>query len=54
MTIQAQILALMKQLQGESGMGILFITHNLGVVAEICTKVSVMYAGRIVEQAGVG
>ena len=52
-TIQAQILALMKQLQGETGMGILFITHNLGVVAEICTKVSVMYAGRIVEQAGV-
>ena len=49
-TIQAQILELMKNLQKKTGMGIVFITHNLGVVAEICDKVSVMYAGRIVEQ----
>ncbi len=52
-TIQAQILDLMKEIQQKTGMGILFITHNLGVVAEICDKVSVMYAGRIVEQGGV-
>ena len=49
-TIQAQIIELMKSLQKKTGMGIIFITHNLGVVAEICDKVSVMYAGRIVEQ----
>ena len=49
-TIQAQIIELMKDLQKKTGMGIIFITHNLGVVAEICDKVSVMYAGRIVEQ----
>ena len=52
-TIQAQILELMKDLQKKTGMGIIFITHNLGVVAEICDKVSVMYAGRIVEQGKV-
>jgi oligopeptide transport system ATP-binding protein len=52
-TIQAQILELMKELQKKTGMGIIFITHNLGVVAEICDKVSVMYAGRIVEQGPV-
>ena len=50
-TIQAQILELMKDLQKKTQMGIIFITHNLGVVAEICDKVSVMYAGKIVEQA---
>lgn len=49
-TIQAQILDLMKDLQKKTGMGIIFITHNLGVVADICDKVSVMYAGKIVEQ----
>ena len=48
-TIQAQILELMKELQKKTHMGIIFITHNLGVVAEICDKVSVMYAGKIVE-----
>lgn len=48
-TIQAQILELMKKLQAETGMAIIFITHNLGVVAEICDKVSVMYAGEIIE-----
>ena len=52
-TIQAQILELMKDLQKKTGMGIIFITHNLGVVAEICDKVSVMYAGKIVEQGPV-
>lgn len=52
-TIQAQILELMKELQKKTGMGIIFITHNLGVVAEVCDKVSVMYAGKIVEQGPV-
>ena len=49
-TIQAQILELMKDLQQKEDTSIIFITHNLGVVAEICDRVSVMYAGRIVEQ----
>ncbi|MBO4725252.1 MAG: ABC transporter ATP-binding protein [Firmicutes bacterium] len=49
-TIQAQILELMKDIQKKTQMSIIFITHNLGVVAEICDKVSVMYAGKIVEQ----
>ena len=49
-TIQAQILELMKDLQKKEITSIIFITHNLGVVAEICDRVSVMYAGRIVEQ----
>ncbi len=52
-TIEAQILRLMKQLCKEHHMGILIITHNLGVVAEICDDVYVMYAGRIVENAPV-
>ncbi|MEJ1158467.1 ABC transporter ATP-binding protein [Prosthecomicrobium sp. N25] len=52
-TIQAQILDLMRRLQRELGMSILFITHNLGVVAEIAREVAVMYAGRVVEQAPV-
>ena len=49
-TIQAQILDLMRQLQREIGMSILFITHDLGVVAEIADRVVVMYAGRAVEE----
>ncbi|NCB41533.1 MAG: ABC transporter ATP-binding protein [Clostridia bacterium] len=49
-TIQAQILELMKDIQKKTQMAIIFITHNLGVVAEICDKISVMYAGKIVEQ----
>ena len=48
-TIQAQILDLMQALQRERGMGVLFVTHNLGVVAEVAHRVAVMYAGRIVE-----
>lgn len=52
-TIQAQIIELMKDIQKKTGMAIVFITHNLGVVAEICDRVSVMYAGKIVEQGDV-
>lgn len=48
-TIQAQILDLLQNLQRERGMAMLFVTHNLGVVAEIAHRVAVMYAGRIVE-----
>lgn len=49
-TIQSQILALLSELRRQRGMSILFITHDLGVVAELCDRVVVMYAGRIVEQ----
>ncbi|MBR3842854.1 MAG: ABC transporter ATP-binding protein [Christensenellaceae bacterium] len=52
-TIQAQIIELMKDLQKKTNMAIISITHNLGVVAEICDKVSVMYAGHILEQGKV-
>lgn len=52
-TIQAQILDLIKSLQEETGMAVLFITHDLGVIAEICDDVVVMYAGKIAEKAGV-
>jgi oligopeptide/dipeptide ABC transporter ATP-binding protein len=52
-TIQAQILDLMRSLQREIGMSILFITHDLGVVAEMADRVVVMYAGRAVEEGGV-
>ena len=48
-TIQAQVLELMKSLQAEFGMSILFITHDLGVIAEMCDDVAVMYLGKIVE-----
>ncbi|SHI51173.1 ABC transporter ATP-binding protein [Wenxinia saemankumensis] len=50
-TVQLQILVLLRRLQDELGMAILFITHNLGVVAEIADRVAVMYGGRIVEDA---
>jgi peptide/nickel transport system ATP-binding protein len=52
-TIQAQILDLMRDLQAETKTAVLLITHDLGVVAEMCNRVAVMYAGRIVEQAPV-
>ena len=52
-TIQAQILELMKELQKSFGMSILFITHDLGTVARMCDRVAVMYLGRIVESAPV-
>ncbi len=50
-TIQDQILKLMRRLQAEIGMSILFITHDLGVVAELCSRVIVMYGGLIMEEA---
>jgi oligopeptide transport system ATP-binding protein len=53
-TVQAQILELLKRLQAETGMAILFITHNFGVVAEIAQRTMVMYAGKIVEAGPVG
>jgi oligopeptide/dipeptide ABC transporter ATP-binding protein len=52
-TIQAQILDLMRKLQKETGTAIVLITHDLGVVAEMCDRVAVMYAGEIVEQTDV-
>lgn len=52
-TIEAQILHLMKQLESDFGTSIMLITHNLGVVAEVCDYVYVMYAGKIMEQAGI-
>lgn len=52
-TVQAQILELLKDLQHQHQTAILLITHDLGVVAELCDEVAVMYAGRIVEQASV-
>jgi len=52
-TIQAQILALLRRLQQEAGMGLVMITHDLGVVAEMADRVAVMYAGRKIEEAPV-
>ena len=52
-TIQAQILQLIKDIQKEENMSVLLITHDLGVVAETCEKVAVMYKGKIVEEASV-
>jgi len=52
-TIQAQILDLMRQLQEEEGTAIIMITHDLGVIANVCHRVNVMYAGRFVEEATV-
>lgn len=53
-TIQAQILELLQTIQSDIGTSVLLITHDLGVVAEICHRVAVMYAGRVVEVADVG
>lgn len=52
-TIQAQYLRLLKDLQAETGVAIMFITHDFGIVAKMCDRVAVMYAGRIVEHADV-
>ena len=52
-TVQAQIVELLERLQAEMGMGILFVTHNLGVVADMAHRVAIMYAGRIVEEGAV-
>jgi peptide/nickel transport system ATP-binding protein len=52
-TLQAQILDLMRELKAQSGAAIILITHDLGVVAEVCDEVAVMYAGEIVERATV-
>ena len=53
MTIQAQYLNMLKDLQRRTGVALLFITHNLGIVAKMCDRVAVMYAGQIVEQGPV-
>jgi peptide/nickel transport system ATP-binding protein len=53
-TIQAQILELLGSLRDETGMALILISHDLGVVAEVCDEVAVMYAGEIVEQAPIG
>jgi peptide/nickel transport system ATP-binding protein len=50
-TVQIQILLLLRELQREFGMSVIFVTHDIGVAIEICDRVAVMYAGRIVEQA---
>jgi oligopeptide/dipeptide ABC transporter ATP-binding protein len=52
-TVQAQILDLLRNLQAEMGVAIVFVTHDLGVVAEMCDRVAVMYAGQIVEEQAV-
>jgi oligopeptide/dipeptide ABC transporter ATP-binding protein len=52
-TIQAQYLNLLKDIQHRSGLAMIFITHNIGIVARMCDKVAVMYAGRLVERAPV-
>ncbi|MCS7110511.1 MAG: ABC transporter ATP-binding protein [Candidatus Caldarchaeum sp.] len=52
-TVQAEVLELLKSLIKEMGMSLILITHDLGIVAEICDKVAIMYAGKIVEQADV-
>jgi len=52
-TVQAQILELLRSLRDETGMSMLFVTHDLGVVADICDRVAVMYAGQVVEEASV-
>jgi oligopeptide/dipeptide ABC transporter ATP-binding protein len=52
-TIQAQYLDLLKDVQRETGVALIFVTHNLGIVARMCDKVAVMYAGKIIEQAPV-
>ncbi len=52
-TIQAQYLEVLKDIQQETGVGLIFVTHNLGIVAKMCDRMAVMYAGKIVEQGSV-
>jgi peptide/nickel transport system ATP-binding protein len=52
-TIQAQVLELLKDMQTEFGMSVVFITHDLGVVAQVCDRVVVLYGGRVMEQSGI-
>jgi oligopeptide/dipeptide ABC transporter ATP-binding protein len=52
-TIQAQYLDLLKDIQRETGVAIIFVTHNLGIVARMCDRMAVMYAGKIVEHGSV-
>jgi oligopeptide transport system ATP-binding protein len=52
-TVQAQIMELLAELQAETGMGLILITHDLAVVAEVANRVAVMYAGRIVESGDI-
>jgi len=52
-TVQIQVLILLRKLQNEMGMGVIFVTHDLGVAAQVADKVAVMYAGRIIEQGPV-
>src|SRR5205823_11537072 len=53
LTIQAQYLNLLRELQREHGLALIFITHNLGIVAKMCDQLAVMYAGRLVESGSV-
>jgi peptide/nickel transport system ATP-binding protein len=53
-TVQIQVLLLLRRLQEELGMGVVFVTHDLGVAGEVADRIAVMYAGRIVEQGSVG
>lgn len=52
-TVQLQYLELLKELQRESGVALIFVTHDLGIIAKMCDNVAVMYAGKIVEQQSV-
>jgi peptide/nickel transport system ATP-binding protein len=53
-TVQIQILLLIRELQREYGLSVIFVTHDIGVAAEVADRIAVMYAGRIVEEGGVG
>jgi peptide/nickel transport system ATP-binding protein len=53
-TVQIQVLLLLRELQERLGMGVIFVTHDLGVAGEIADRVAVMYAGRVVEEAAIG